>query len=255
MLSLLKQYSSDNIVQATQITKDLHRSYIVMNYIEGGNLASALSQHGSIAEEDVQSFARSLIESIGELHSLGIGHFNLQPENILLRRGYQVSLCDLGNAAFLEDKISGRRHGNLAYAAPEDILKKPCASSDMWSIGVILFYCFCGHLPFDDSSNKGLKQKIFGHKYDFSAREWAYVSRGAKQFLSSLLHPDPHIRVTATEALNHPWLSSTEQRLPAKRQRRVRLWERLKRRQQKVPYDPRASTLSYSNNPFETFAA
>jgi calcium/calmodulin-dependent protein kinase I len=254
MMSFLREYASEkNVVQPIQISQDPHRFYIVMNLVEGGNLASYLSQE-RMGEEQVQSLAKSLLESLAELHSFGIGHFNLQPENVLLGPDFQVSLCDFGNAAFVEEKGSIRRQSNLAYASPEELLKRPGLASDMWSVGVILYYSFCGHLPFDDSSKQKLKGKIFGYSYDFSSREWDLVSRSAKQFLSSLLHPDPQIRMTAKEALGHSWLSSSQpNRSLVKRRRRVRLvdhvWGRLKKRPQKDSNDLRTvSTISSSSS-------
>lgn len=226
MMSFLREYASENnIVQAKQISHDRHRSYIVMNLVEGGNLAAFLSRQ-QIVEEQAKRLAKSLLESVAELHSLGIGHFNLQPENILLGPEFQVSLCDFGSAAFVEDMAMTniRRQSNLAYASPEELLKKPRLASDLWSVGVILFYCFCGRLPFDDPSRQKLKAKIFGHSYDFSARQWANVSRSAKQFIASLLHPDPQIRMTAQEAMQHSWLSSLQPtRLRSKRSRRAKV--------------------------------
>eukprot|EP00980_Cylindrotheca_fusiformis_P002345 scaffold543_cov119-Cylindrotheca_fusiformis.AAC.12 len=223
IMSFLKKNANASVVQAVQTSQDEHRFYIVMNLVDGGNLASLLLRQ-DIEEMQVQRFARSLLESVAELHSLGVGHFNLQPENILLGPEFQVSLCDFGSASFVEDMASIRRHSNLAYASPEELLKNPCLASDLWSVGVILYYCFCGHLPFDDPSRKKLKSKIFGHRYDFAAKEWAYVSRSAKQFISSLLHPDPHIRMTAKEALDHAWLSSAPSSRPReKRSRKSRL--------------------------------
>mmetsp|Transcript_39709 Transcript_39709/g.95919 ORF Transcript_39709/g.95919 Transcript_39709/m.95919 type:complete len:415 (-) Transcript_39709:77-1321(-) len=260
MLSLLRECNtSPNIIQAQHISQDQHRFYIVTNLVEGGNLASYLL-HERMPEDKVRVFAKSLLENVAELHSLGIGHFNLNPENILLRPDFQVSLCDFGNAAFVEDMVVCRsRQSKLAYASPEDVKKRPDLASDLWSVGVILYVCFCYHLPFRDSSRVKLKAKICRHSYDFSSRHWNLVSRIAKQFISSLLHPDPQIRLTAQEALDHPWLSPVmpNKRKPkVKRRRRVRLveqvehvWGRLKRHPQHDSNElKRTSTFSSSES-------
>lgn len=256
MISFLKEYATDNVVQAVQITQDIHRFYIVMKYVEMGNLQSLLSQQ-RLGEEQVQSLARSLLQCVAELHSLDIGHFNLQPENILLRPGNQVTLCDFGSAVFVEEKSNVRRQRTLAYASPEDLLKRPGLASDMWSVGVILYYCFSGRLPFQDSSNQRLKSKILSHRYDFSAKEWTFVSRSAKQFVSSLLHPDPQIRMTANEALNHPWFAfSQPARSAVKRRRRGRLlesfWAKIKKQGQKEGADSSEQTVTNTSSSFSS---
>lgn len=254
MLSLLGECNtSPNVLQAQQLSQDQHRFYIVTNLVAGGSLASFFLQQ-RMPEDKVRLFAKSLLENVAELHSLGIGHFNLNPENVLLRPDFQVSLCDFGNAAFVEEMECRSRQSKLAYSSPEDIKKRPDLASDLWSVGVMLYVCFCYHLPFRGSSRTKLKAKICRHSYDFSSRHWNLVSRAAKQFISSLLHPDPQIRITAQEALNHPWLSPTtmtSRKPKVQRRGRVRLVEhvlgRLKRQPQHHSNELK-TTSTFSSN-------
>lgn len=253
MLERLKESDTrHHLLQALHISQDEHRYYIVTNLVEGGSLASFLLQE-RMTEEKVRLFAKALLENVAELHSLGIGHFSLNPENVLLGPDNQVCICDFGSAAFLEDLECRSRQSKLAYASPEDIKKRPDLASDLWSVGVMLYVCFCYHLPFRDSSRTKLKAKICRHSYDFSSRHWNLVSRVAKQFISNLLHPDPHIRMTAQEALNHPWLSYTipKEKPKVQRRRRLRLvenvWGRLKRKPQ-IDSNELKKTSTFSSN-------
>jgi serine/threonine protein kinase len=190
----------------------------------------------SFTERNVQELARSLLEGVTLLHSLGICHYNLQPENILLQEDNQVSICDFGCAVYLRgDSSCGRgrrrRYGSLPYAAPEvirgDKSSKGGTVSDMWSVGVILYYCLCGWLPFEDVSRSQLKEKIIKGAYAFAPLNnatisrsphsniplaakknvWDSISRPAKQLVSNLLHVNPEVRLTAVEALEHSWLA------------------------------------------------
>ncbi len=147
-----------------------------------------------------------------------------------------LKLCDLGRAFFVEQTSDENcksdvvpRHSSLYYTSPEVIRgHAPSLASDMWSVGVILYRCFAGELPFREQSlssttaapikmnlRQQLKEDICRAKcnYGRSSRRktnlrWSRVSRGAIQFLSALLNPSPFDRMTCDEALLHPWLMS-----------------------------------------------
>jgi serine/threonine protein kinase len=236
LLTSLQKHGSPRLVHVLQVTEDLHHFYIVMNFVEGGNLASLLSRE-RMSEQRVQQLARSLLEGVAQLHSASISHNDLQPDNILLKND-EVILCDFGCASYLDGDSSStsreRRNGNLAYKPPEVLLKNRShgSASDMWSVGIILFYCLVGYLPFEDGSKRRLKEKIIRAEYDFSQKEWHFVTRGAKQLLSSLLHPDPQVRMNVSEALAHPWLSTPPMLVPKRSRRSLaqRVWGQLRRK-------------------------
>ena len=257
MLTSLQIYQSSNLVRLVTIREDSFKFYVVTELIEKGNLATLLSSSGQLSEEFVQRLAKSLLEGVNQLHSIGICHNDLQPENLLLDGDdddAMVVLCDFGSASYVESTPTpqrGRsRYGNLLYAPPERMKSnKPWNQAcDMWSVGVILYQCLSGQLPFsyDSSSSTSsssasrrlrLKEKICGGNFDFSDPSWQSVSRSSKQFLSSLLHPDPSIRMTVSEALNHPWLveayvNSRKETIDAPPRRRS-LIERLFRKRKK----------------------
>jgi serine/threonine protein kinase len=217
MLSSLVKHKCRHVVSLVEIMEDVRHVYIITQLVEGGNLLTRINRQQSqgqpLDEQDVQMLARSLLEGVQELHSLNICHHDLQPPNILMQRANEVKICDFGCATNLDGGDSWcsckGRYGNLSYTAPELVLaKRHGAPSDIWSVGVILYYCLCSHLPFEDPSRYQLIIKITEADYSFSGEEWGYVSRPAKQFVSNLLYADPQIRLTASEALEHPWLTS-----------------------------------------------
>jgi len=242
ILTSLQTYQSSRLPRLVQVTEDDHQYYLVMGYVEGGNLASFRQSKHCLLEDHIQAIARSLLLSVAELHRLSVAHFNLSPDNILLGPNHcDVVLCDFGCAWDLQNtnfttitntlsSMSATIHssssssagstsppagnsvprcGTLQYAAPEVIgsCKEFGLATDMWSVGVILYELFCGRLPFEDVSKRALKGKIASGKYKFNGKEWHQVSRGAKQFISTLLHPDPQVRMTVGEALTHPWMT------------------------------------------------
>jgi serine/threonine protein kinase len=241
MLSSLNDYASPHVVSMVQVLEDSNHFYIISEIVDGGNLLTLLNQqqeqHHALSEQQVKDLARSLLLGVQALHALNISHHDLQPENLLLLDNKRVQICDFGSAVYVDgDYCCKGRYGNMQYAAPEVLRGKTHgSSSDLWSVGVILYYCLCGHLPFEDPSKRRLKEKIVKAEYDFSQREWAFVSRPAKQFISNLLHADSQVRLTASEALKHTWLASTYlPLLVSKRRRREtmvqRIWGKLKRK-------------------------
>ena len=244
MLSVLQHYQSRHVPRLLMITESDHQYYMVMDYVEGENLSVFRQSRHHLPEQQVKDIARSLLLGVAELHRLSIAHWNLCPENVLLQRNLcDVVLCDFGCAWDMrnysgysmnwggrvggggqrtslvdcyvekENRKNTRRRiprcGSLQYAAPEVLGsdKEFGLAADMWSVGVILYQLFCGRLPFEDVSKRALKEKIVSGKFKFHGKEWHDISRGAKQFLSSLLHPDPQVRMTVGEALSHPWIA------------------------------------------------
>lgn len=150
-----------------------------------------------------------------------------------------IKLCDLGRATYVDGNGEnfescrrhqtgpgrGTRHSSLYYTAPEVIQGRPGGfASDMWSVGIILLYCLAGHLPFEGGGGaagcppgKGslecqfcwAQRRPFGFPTTHPRWSGTAASRGAKQVVVGLLHPDPAVRMTCDDALAHPWLATT----------------------------------------------
>ncbi|KAG7341592.1 protein kinase domain containing protein [Nitzschia inconspicua] len=231
--------SVPSIPQLYDVLEDKNHYYIVQEYeAGGGNLGLILRDHGPLSEAQMRLFTSALLEAVSKLHAQSICHNDLHPENVLIRGVGSINevlvatagnshnivkICDLGRSLCVKYHRSDdeakcqTRHSSLYYIAPEIISgNSPGLASDMWSIGVMLYVCFCGYHPFQsdpklasDFKRNQLKRQICQADYTFpgSSRHWALVSRSAKQFISSLLHPDPVVRMTCHEALSHPWLA------------------------------------------------
>jgi serine/threonine protein kinase len=219
------------IVKLIDVLDDSSHTHLVMELLTGGNLLSRVVQQGGLSEPTVQRIARSVLEGVLHLHEHGICHNDLQPSNVLLDGSDNAKVADFGNGTRV-DSISiyafpsasnTRNNTGISYTAPEVLLGSPATpASDMWSVGVIVFFCLFGRPPFNDkSTGRPVISKIHRAEYsfpmpsDFCKNE--EVSRRAKQLISSLLHPDPTVRLTAGEALQHSWLSSPSLSMPLPR--------------------------------------
>lgn len=202
-----------NIVEVVDVLRDdvSKRTHVVMELLTGGNLLSRVIQEQGLEESNVRHIMYSVLSGLAHIHAQGICHNDLQPSNILLDSSDRAKLADFGKAIRTFDVSIfsipplGRR--NVVYCAPE-VLQGGHATtaSDMWSFGVIIYFCFAGRPPFvDQISGRPLLPLII--KADYSFPYYIEISRPAKQLISNLLHTDPTVRLTAEEALEHPWFA------------------------------------------------
>uniref|UniRef100_A0A6I8N809 Calcium/calmodulin dependent protein kinase II gamma n=1 Tax=Ornithorhynchus anatinus TaxID=9258 RepID=A0A6I8N809_ORNAN len=138
--------------------------------------------------------------------------FILQPENLLLAskcKGAAVKLADFGLAI----EVQGEQQawfgfaGTPGYLSPEVLRKDPYGKPvDIWACGVILYILLVGYPPFWDEDQHKLYQQIKAGAYDFPSPEWDTVTPEAKNLINQMLTINPAKRITADQALKHPWV-------------------------------------------------
>ncbi|KAL7880027.1 hypothetical protein SRHO_G00022810 [Serrasalmus rhombeus] len=155
---------------------------------------------------------QQILESVNHCHLNGIVHRDLKPENLLLAsklKGAAVKLADFGLAI----EVQGDQQawfgfaGTPGYLSPEVLRKEPYGKPvDMWACGVILYILLVGYPPFWDEDQHRLYQQIKAGAYDFPSPEWDTVTPEAKDLINKMLTINPAKRITAAEALKHPWI-------------------------------------------------
>lgn len=118
-------------------------------------------------------------------------------------------LADFGIAKMLDapGEVLTTMAGSFGYAAPEVMLKQGHGKAvDMWSLGVITYTLLCGYSPFRSETLADLVEECKSGRIIFHERYWKDVSKDAKEFIMTLLQPDPKKRATSHEALKHRWL-------------------------------------------------
>lgn len=98
--------------------------------------------------------------------------------------------------------------GTPYYMAPEVFARNYTRACDLWSLGVITFILLSGNVPFDGETNQEVFAAVRNGYFDFKAPEWNNISKKAKGFITQLLKKDPSVRMTATQAMEHPWLQT-----------------------------------------------
>lgn len=216
-ISILKSVSQGhpNLVSLIDYFESPNNLYVVTELCRGGELFYRICKKGHYYEKDAAALVRSIVDAVAYLHDKGVAHRDLKPENILFKTDKddsQLLISDFGLAKILESDnypVFQTLCGTPGYMAPEILQRKPYDKSvDMWAIGVITFFLLCGYTPFDRNSSVEEIQAIVKGDYAFEpADNWESISASAKDFIKSLLRLNPADRMTARQALEHPWLS------------------------------------------------
>ncbi|XP_063103609.1 serine/threonine-protein kinase H1 isoform X2 [Cavia porcellus] len=124
----------------------------------------------------------------------------------------KIIITDFGLASARkkgDDCLMKTTCGTPEYIAPEVLVRKPYTNSvDMWALGVIAYILLSGTMPFEDDNRTRLYRQILRGKYSYLGEPWPSVSNLAKDFIDRLLTVDPGARMTALQALRHPWVVS-----------------------------------------------
>ncbi|XP_059183408.1 serine/threonine-protein kinase H1-like [Centropristis striata] len=222
-LAVLQRVSHSNVIQLIEVFQFPQRVYMVLELATGGELLDRVVSRGHFTERDATQALRMVLEGVGYLHNLGITHRDLKPENLLYYHpgaDSRLLVTDFGLATFGSAgcDISRGDHrtwslrttcGTPEYMAPEVLLRKPYSCAvDMWALGVITYIVLSGSMPFEDDSRTRLYRSIVRGKYSFHGDPWPSVSNLAKDFIQRLLPLDPDTRLTAEQAIRHPWVAS-----------------------------------------------
>eukprot|EP00429_Kryptoperidinium_foliaceum_P015693 CAMPEP_0176037684 /NCGR_PEP_ID=MMETSP0120_2-20121206/18670_1 /TAXON_ID=160619 /ORGANISM="Kryptoperidinium foliaceum, Strain CCMP 1326" /LENGTH=613 /DNA_ID=CAMNT_0017371073 /DNA_START=121 /DNA_END=1960 /DNA_ORIENTATION=+ len=182
--------------------------YLVMECCEGGELFDRVTELKRFSERDAADAMWQMLLAINYLHTHGIVHRDLKLENFLYdgKGSSHLKLIDFGFSKMWDPNI--KMHiscGTLAYVAPEVLRKSYTSQCDMWSLGVIAFIIISGYMPFSGSEANQTKNISEG-TYKMKPERWDSVSNNAKEFVKALLQVDPAKRLTAEQALDHPWI-------------------------------------------------
>ncbi|KAM7396211.1 hypothetical protein PAMP_019268 [Pampus punctatissimus] len=214
-LCVLRRVRHTNIIQLVEVFETAERVYMVMELATGGELFDRIIARGSFTERDATRVLQMVLDGVKYLHTLGITHRDLKPENLLYYHpgaDSKIIITDFGLASSRkkgDECLMKTTCGTPEYIAPEILVRKPYTNAvDMWALGVISYILLSGTMPFEDDNRMRLYRQILKGKYSFSGEPWPSVSNLAKDFVERILTVDPSERLTAGQALKHPWIVS-----------------------------------------------
>ncbi|KAL1916152.1 uncharacterized protein VTP21DRAFT_6156 [Calcarisporiella thermophila] len=210
-----------NVLTMVDFFETMNNLYLVTELAQGGELFERICQQGSFFEKDAANLVRSICEGVAYLHDNGVVHRDLKPENLLFRTKAEDSdllIADFGLSRIIDSEkfqILTTTCGTPAYMAPEVFKKighgKPV---DCWAIGCITYFLLCGEPPFERQNSQDELTAILNAEYVFEPLYWEGISEEAKDFITRFLTVDPTNRMTAHEALVHPWLAAPQTNVP-----------------------------------------
>lgn len=202
-----------NICELLSAYEDKANVHLVMELCQGGELFDRIVAKGSsggYSEKEAASIFRNVVRVVAQCHALGVIHRDLKPENFLLSDKTDQAVLkatDFGLSVFYKpNQVFRDVVGSAYYVAPEVLKRYYSHECDVWSAGVILYILLCGVPPFWDENENGIFKLVAKGAYDITKEPWDKISASAKDLVKKLLVVNPKQRLTAQQALQHPWL-------------------------------------------------
>ncbi|XP_076673384.1 calcium/calmodulin-dependent protein kinase II isoform X16 [Andrena cerasifolii] len=213
---ICRKLQHPNIVRLHDSIQEENYHYLVFDLVTGGELFEDIVAREFYSEADASHCIQQILESVHHCHHNGVVHRDLKPENLLLAskaKGAAVKLADFGLAIEVQGEAQAwfGFAGTPGYLSPEVLKKEPYGKPvDIWACGVILYILLVGYPPFWDEDQHRLYAQIKTGSYDYPGPEWDTVTPEAKNLINQMLTVNPSKRITASEALKHPWICQRE---------------------------------------------
>ena len=219
-IEVMKSLNHPNVIRLLDIFDREAELDLVLELASGGELLDKIINRGNFSEADTIDVLKQVLSAVADFHSKGVVHRDLKPENLLCSGSDDnliVKISDFG----LSKKFSPTDKlktivGTPDYAAPE-VLRMDgsdyTTAVDMWSIGVITYVLLTGFHPFSSENVTETFERIKTADYFFPDDLFKDISPEAKDFINRCLVIDPKKRITAAEALHHPWIAGGGRKL------------------------------------------
>ena len=205
IMSKLRKHN--NIVKLFELFETEEHYCLVMENIVGGNLLNAINKMNKIPENLAKIIFKQLIQALQYIHSNGIVHRDIKPDNILLDLDNTIKICDFGVSKIIpEGQLIQDSCGTPAFVAPEILLEYPYDPypTDIWSSGVVLYAMTTGFFPFRGVNETQLHESIISGNFPKPKD----VSNELNDLLSKILNINPKKRISLKNILLHPWFNN-----------------------------------------------
>uniref|UniRef100_A0A7S2JSJ9 Calmodulin n=1 Tax=Leptocylindrus danicus TaxID=163516 RepID=A0A7S2JSJ9_9STRA len=220
-VKLLQEVRHPNIIRLEEVFEDEKYLHLVTELCTGGELFDRIiektqSDEGHFSEQHASVLVKSILSAIKYCHDeKHICHRDLKPENFLFKDESEtaaIKIIDFGLSRHDDENfgVMKTKVGTPYYVAPEVLNRHYTNACDMWSIGVITYILLCGYPPFYGDSDSEIFRSVRAGAYDYPSPEWDTISKTAKDFIDKLLQKNPKDRMTASQAMKHPWIGGDD---------------------------------------------
>ncbi|KAG8993622.1 pkb-activating kinase-like protein [Tulasnella sp. JGI-2019a] len=200
--------------------------YFVLELEPNGELLTTIRRLGSFSSPLVKHYTAQLVDAIAYIHSMGIIHRDVKPENVLIDAERRLKITDFGSAKLLDDETMAKEGeedgsnpqeqrsssfvGSGLYVSPELLIHSLVSkSSDVWALGSIIFYMISGDAPFKSMSEYLTFEKIKTGSYAFPPNDSPEAFEPqAQDLIQHIFILDPSARYTLDQMRSHPYLKS-----------------------------------------------
>ena len=216
-INILKTLDHPNIMKVYEYFNNPNCFSIVSELCTGGELFKKI-EDSHLSENVGKYVMKQLLSAVAFCHKNGIIHRDLKPENILLeeeeeatKEYFTIKVIDFGTSGKIK---KGQKYNDVIgtpfYIAPEVLKNKYDEKCDIWSCGVILYVMLSGEPPFYGEDDDEIYNKILTEEVQFNQKEWENISDEAKDLVKKLLKKDYKSRLSAVDALSHPWIQNID---------------------------------------------
>ncbi|XP_052851671.1 ovarian-specific serine/threonine-protein kinase Lok isoform X1 [Drosophila gunungcola] len=215
---IMKNLSHPCVVRMHDIVDKPDSVYMVLEFMRGGDLLNRIINNKLLSEETSKLYFYQMCHAVKYLHDRGITHRDLKPDNVLLETNDEETLLkvsDFGLSKFVQkDSVMRTLCGTPLYVAPEVLItggrEAYTKKVDIWSLGVVLFTCLSGTLPFSDEYGTPAAQQIKKGRFAYGHSAWKGVSQRAKLLINQMLIVDPERRPSIDDVLQCTWLRDAQ---------------------------------------------
>lgn len=206
-LAIMERLQHPYIIRLVDVMKSKRHFYIVMQLINGGELAKVLEAPERLPEREARRYFQQLMVGLRHMHRRGVAHRDLKIQNILLDGAGNVRISDFGLSNVYQDgRLMWSQCGTIVYMAPEIFMQRGYSgfAADVWSAGCILFYLVSGQKPFSGGSKQRVRDNITANR---RAELDEDVSAPLRELVEGMLTPDPGARMSVEDVIRHRWVT------------------------------------------------
>jgi len=212
-INILRKLKHEKIIRLHEVYESVSSIHLVLEYVEGGELYTKLKQKKSYSEFQCIKVLKNILQALSYMHSQGIVHRDIKPENIVLTSkedDCDVKLVDFGFAVELSSVPDLKRCGTPGYVSPEVLSSKPdqplSGKSDIFAVGALFYHMLTGSKLFSGTTVEEILRKNKLCSIDTFKLDAKRVSPAAKDLVLKMLIKNPKDRISAEEALEHPFM-------------------------------------------------